>query len=68
MIFTEGLQSQLCGRGDDAVHTTFEGDVIVTLPSTQGGVPVQGTVRDITLNFRSPTPRRAMLESRAREG
>jgi NADH-quinone oxidoreductase subunit H len=68
MIFTEGLQSQLCGRGDDAIHTTFDGDVIVTLPSAQGGVPVQGTVRNITLNFRSPTPRRAMLESRAKEG
>jgi NADH-quinone oxidoreductase subunit H len=68
MIFTEGLETQMCGRGDEAAHTTFHGDVIVTLPSTPGGLPVQGTVRGITLNFRSPNPRRAVLESRAKEG
>ena len=68
MIFTEGLQTQFCGRGDEAAHTTFHGDVVVTLPSVHGGLPVKGTVHGITVNFRSPTPRRAVLAARAREG
>lgn len=68
MIFTEGLQTQFCGRGDEAAHTTFHGDVVVTLPSARGGLPVKGTVHGITVNFRSPTPRRAVLAARAKEG
>jgi NADH-quinone oxidoreductase subunit H len=68
MIVTEGLQSRFCGRGDEAAHTTFVGDVTVTLPSAQGGLPVKGTVKGVTINFRSPTPRRAVLEAREKEG
>jgi NADH-quinone oxidoreductase subunit H len=68
MIFTEGLESRFCGHGDEAAHTTFHGDVIVTVPSVQGGLPVQGTVRGVEINFRPPTPRRAVIASRAREG
>ncbi|HVY46349.1 MAG TPA: NADH-quinone oxidoreductase subunit NuoH [Minicystis sp.] len=67
MIFTEGLQTRFCGRGDDAEHTTFRGDVIVTLPSGNG-LAVKGTVRDVELSFRPPTPRRAVLEQREKEG
>src|SRR3712207_1331367 len=33
MIFTEGLQTRFCGRGSEAAHTTFRGDVIVKLAS-----------------------------------
>src|SRR3954454_6134963 len=62
MIFTEGLQSRFCGHGDDAAHTTFEGDVTVSLPGLRGGREVTGTVRRITINFRPPTPRRAVIE------
>ena len=68
MIFTEGLQTKFCGAGDNATHTTFHGDVIVTLPSARGGTPVKGTVRNVTVDFRSPTPRRAVLEARTKEG
>jgi NADH-quinone oxidoreductase subunit H len=68
MIFTEGLESRFCGHGDDAAHTTFRGDVTVTLASSQGGLPVKGTVRSVEINFRPPTPRRAVLEIRTREG
>jgi NADH-quinone oxidoreductase subunit H len=68
MIFTEGLQTSFCGRGDEAAHTTFHGDVAVTLASAHGGLPVKGTVKGITINFRSPTPRRAVLAARAKEG
>jgi NADH-quinone oxidoreductase subunit H len=68
MIFTEGLESRFCGRGDEATHTTFRGDVTVTLSSGPDGLPVKGTVRGVEINFRPPTPRRAVLEARAREG
>jgi NADH-quinone oxidoreductase subunit H len=68
MIFTEGLQSRFCGHGDDAAHTTFEGDVTVSLPALRGGREVTGTVRRITINFRPPTPRRAVIEARQKEG
>jgi NADH-quinone oxidoreductase subunit H len=68
MIFTEGLESRFCGHGDEAAHTTFRGDVIVTVPSAHGGLPVKGTVRSVEINFRPPTPRRAVIEARSREG
>jgi NADH-quinone oxidoreductase subunit H len=69
MIFTEGLQTRFCGSGDDAVHTTFQGDVTVTLPgATEGAPSVTGTVKDITINFRPPTARRAVIEAREKEG
>jgi NADH-quinone oxidoreductase subunit H len=68
MFFTEGLQALFCGRGAEAVHTTFYGDVIVTLPSAKDAIPVTGTVHGVTINFRSPAPRRAVLEARAKEG
>ena len=37
MTFTEGLQTAFCGAGDEAVHTTFNGDVIVSFPASTGG-------------------------------
>lgn len=67
MIFSEGLQSRFCGHGDQAVHTTFVGDVTVAVPSARG-IPVMGSVKGVTIDFRSPTPRRAVLEARAKEG
>ncbi|MEZ4294444.1 MAG: NADH-quinone oxidoreductase subunit NuoH [Polyangiaceae bacterium] len=69
MVFTEGLQTAVCGRGDDAVHTTFVGDVIVTMPSSApDNAPVTGTVKGVTIDFRPPSPRRAVLEARYKEG
>ncbi len=69
MLFTEGLQTAFCGRGDDAIHTTFVGDVVVTLPSgSADNPPVTGTVKGITVDFRPPSPRRAVLEARNKEG
>lgn len=69
MVFTEGLQTLFCGRGDEAIHTTFRGDVGVELPpSAAGGLPVTGTVKNIVLDFRPPTPRRTVIEAREKEG
>jgi NADH-quinone oxidoreductase subunit H len=69
MVFTEGLQTQFCGRGDDAIHTTFVGDVTVTMSSsTTDTAPVTGTVKSITVDFRPPSPRRAVLQAREEQG
>lgn len=69
MTFTEGLQSRFCGRGDEAIHTSFHGTVQVELaPSTQGGETVTGTVKRVAIEFLPPTPRRAVLEAREKEG
>ncbi len=68
MIFTEGLEGRFCGHGDGAAHTTFSGDVTVTIPAAGGGAPVTGTVKNVEISFRPPTPRRAVIEARAKEG
>ena len=68
MVFTEGLQTRFCGRGEDAVHTTFTGDVIVELTGAAPDTVIQGRVRGVTVDFIPPTPRRAVIEAREREG
>jgi NADH-quinone oxidoreductase subunit H len=67
MVLTEALETRFCGRGDNAIHTTFEGDVTVMIPSTIGS-PVHGTVKNVVLDVRAPTPRRAVLAARVAEG
>ena len=67
--FTEALQARLCGQGDEAVHTTFRGDVTVRVPSVgRGALEVKGTVEGVVIDFIPPTPRRAVAEGRAKEG
>src|SRR5262245_12437508 len=69
MMFTEGLEASFCGVGDAATHTTFKGDVIVSFPaSTPGALPITGSVRGIQIDFRAPTPRRAVVQAREEEG
>ncbi|WP_437687974.1 NADH-quinone oxidoreductase subunit NuoH [Sorangium sp. So ce176] len=69
LVFSEGLQARFAGRGDDAVHTTFHGDVVVEIPATtRGALPVAGTVRAVTIDFIPPTPRRAVIAAREKEG
>jgi NADH-quinone oxidoreductase subunit H len=68
-VFTEGLQSQFCGSGDDAAHTTFRGDVTVTFPpAAQGGQAVSGRVIGVQLDFRPPSARRLVMQARTDEG
>ncbi|HKQ69297.1 MAG TPA: NADH-quinone oxidoreductase subunit NuoH [Polyangiaceae bacterium] len=69
MMFTEGLQTAFCGAGDDAVHTTFNGDVIVSFPApSPGALPITGSVRGVRIDFRAPTARRAVVQARENEG
>jgi NADH-quinone oxidoreductase subunit H len=67
MMFTEGLQTAFCGSSDDALHTTFKGDVIVSFPaSSPGALPITGS--KIEVDFRAPTARRAVVQAREDEG
>jgi NADH-quinone oxidoreductase subunit H len=69
MMFTEGLQTAFCGAGEAALHTTFRGDVIVSFPaSTPGALPITGSVRQVQVDFRAPTARRAVIQAREQEG
>jgi len=69
LIFSEGLQTSFCGAGDEAVHTTFEGDVLVSFPAAlPGALPITGAVRGVRVDFRAPGARRAVAQAREREG
>jgi NADH-quinone oxidoreductase subunit H len=69
MMFTEGLETAFCGSSDDALHTTFKGDVIVSFPaSSPGALPITGSVRGVEVDFRAPTARRAVVQAREDEG
>jgi NADH-quinone oxidoreductase subunit H len=69
LIFTEGLQTAFCGTGDKALHTTFKGDVIVSIPSPgPGGLPLTGSVRGVEIDFRAPSARRTVTQAREDEG
>lgn len=66
---TEALITRMCGQGDDASHTTFHGDVTVTLQTrVDGALPVAGSVKDVTLDVRPKAPRRAVAVGRHADG
>lgn len=66
---TEGLRSAFCGTGDQAIHTTFEGNILVSFPSgTPGALPVLGSLRNVRLDFQPTSERRAVRQAREREG
>ncbi|MGO9711456.1 MAG: NADH-quinone oxidoreductase subunit H [Polyangiaceae bacterium] len=67
--FTEGLEGLFCGAAERSIHTTFTGDVEVAFPAAMTGAPpVVATLHGVTLDVRPPTPRRALLDERAKEG
>lgn len=66
---TEALIGRVCGQGDDASHTTFHGDVTVTLDTrVDGALPVAGTVKNVTLDARPKAPRRMVALGREADG
>lgn len=69
LYVSEALRSAFCGSGDEAVHTTFEGDVRVVFPgATPGTLPVRGSIRGVRLDFRPPMQKRGIVMAREREG
>jgi NADH-quinone oxidoreductase subunit H len=69
VLFTEGLEERFCGANEKAMHTTFTGDVEVAFPAAAPGAPpVVGTLHRVSIDFRPPTSRRAVIEARATEG
>jgi len=69
MVFSEGVRAAFCGKGDEAAHTTFEGDVVVSFPaSSPGALPITGELKGISVDFRPPAARRAVVRAREDEG
>jgi NADH-quinone oxidoreductase subunit H len=69
LTFSEGLQASFCGVGDEALHTTFEGDVLVSFPAAlPGALPITGAVRGVRVDFRAPGARRTVALAREHEG
>ena len=66
--FTQGLQDRFAGPGDDALHTTFRGNVMVAFSSTAGTNAEVTGVKDVTLDVRPPTVRRAIMDAREKKG
>lgn len=68
LTLTSELESAFCGRGDEARHTTFHGEVTVSFaPKLSGAPPVSGRLRDATLDIDSPTVAREVLAERRAE-
>jgi NADH-quinone oxidoreductase subunit H len=66
---SEALIARVCGQGDDASHTTFQGEVIVTLETrVDGALPVGGSVKNVTIDARPKAPRRAVALGREADG
>jgi len=69
LVFSEGISDQLCGAGDNAVHTTFRGEVAVRFEASEpGAAPLAGKVNNVVVDFRSPTARRFALGQREEDG
>lgn len=51
IVLTDALADELCGVGDEAVHTTFHGDVELSFAAIDPGAPpLSGRVRDVVLD------------------
>jgi NADH-quinone oxidoreductase subunit H len=53
--YTDELQAEFCGAGNEAVHTTFDGAVEVAFAATfVGAPPVAATLAHTSIDFRPP--------------
>jgi NADH-quinone oxidoreductase subunit H len=69
LVLSEELQLRFCGRGAEAEHTTFRGEVVAAFaPRKSGAPPVTGLLGEVVLDVVAPpaTPERAA--ERAAEG
>lgn len=68
LMVTEELRGAFCGYGDLAIHTTFEGNLIVSFTGAPGALPITGSLRGVRLDFRPLAQRQAILLEREKEG
>jgi len=55
LLLTDELLASFCGRGPEARHTTFRGDVVVAFAARKSGAPpVAGAAHDIQLDLPAP--------------
>ncbi len=53
--YTDELEAEFCGAGNEAAHTTFDGAVEVAFAATLvGAAPVAATLAHTTIDFRPP--------------
>jgi NADH-quinone oxidoreductase subunit H len=66
LVLSEQLQASFCGRGAEAEHTTFRGEVLAAFaPRKSGAPPVTGLLDGVVLDFLAApaTPERAAERS-----
>lgn len=69
LVFDDALEERFCGRGDRAIHTTFEGTVEVAFASSAPGAPpLVGALRGVSLDVRPSSVRSSVADDRAAEG
>lgn len=69
LSFDERLLSLFCGIGNDAEHTTFDGEIEVAFaPAAPGAAPIAASLYKVTLDFRPPLGRAQRLDKRIKEG
>jgi NADH-quinone oxidoreductase subunit H len=69
LSFDERVLSLFCGVGNDAEHTTFDGEIEVAFAAAApGAAPVVATLYKVTLDFRPPLGRAQRLDKRIKEG
>lgn len=65
----EPAEALFCGAADQAVHTTFEGEVVVAFAAAIAGTPpVAGTLSNVTLDIRPSATGAASQHDRDAEG
>lgn len=53
--YTDELEAEFCGAGNEAAHTTFDGSIEVAFAATLvGAAPVAATLAHTTIDFRPP--------------
>jgi len=55
ILYTQDLEAQFCGAGNEAIHTTFDGSIEVAFAATfVGAPPVAATLAHASIDFRPP--------------
>lgn len=69
LVLGDELIAELCGRGDEAQHTTFRGRVVAAFaPRSAAAPPVTGALEGVVLDVTPRAPRRDVAEHRVAEG